>query len=159
MRGPSLNLKSQISHRVAGHQPGYVWTPVDFLDLGPRDAIDKGEIGQLKEIMKKSIEVGMMTFDHCLFDLYEAGEISAQELQVNADAKSDLMLRLKLHSPRFKREEMAGGIDAEADGLSMQGEAKPEPARPAAGPAPAPGAKAAPLTLSLEDEPRLTPRN
>ena len=41
MRGPSLNLKSQISHRVAGHQPGYVWTPVDFLDLGPRDAIDK----------------------------------------------------------------------------------------------------------------------
>jgi hypothetical protein len=41
VRGPSLNLKSQISHRVAGHQPGYVWTPVDFLDLGPRDAVDK----------------------------------------------------------------------------------------------------------------------
>ena len=41
MRGPSLNLKSQISHRVAEYQPGYVWTPVDFLDLGPRDAIDK----------------------------------------------------------------------------------------------------------------------
>ena len=41
MRGPSLNLKSQISHRVAGHQPGFVWTPVDFLDVGPRDAIDK----------------------------------------------------------------------------------------------------------------------
>jgi hypothetical protein len=41
MRGPSLNVKSQISDRVAGRQPGYVWTPVDFLDLGPRDAIDK----------------------------------------------------------------------------------------------------------------------
>ncbi len=41
MRGPNLNLKLQISHRVIGHQPGYVWTPVDFLDIGPRDAIDK----------------------------------------------------------------------------------------------------------------------
>ena len=41
MRGPSLNLKSQIIDRVAGCQPGYVWTPVDFLDFGPRDAVDK----------------------------------------------------------------------------------------------------------------------
>lgn len=41
MRGPSLNLKSQIRDRIAGRQPGCVWTPVDFLDLGPRDAIDK----------------------------------------------------------------------------------------------------------------------
>jgi len=41
MRGPSLNLKSQISDRLAKREPGYVWTPVDFLDLGPRDAIDK----------------------------------------------------------------------------------------------------------------------
>ena len=41
MRGPSLYLKSQISERVAGRQPGYLWTPVDFLDLGPRSAIDK----------------------------------------------------------------------------------------------------------------------
>jgi len=41
MRGPNLNLKSQISHRLAGRQPGYVCTPIDFLDLAPRDAIDK----------------------------------------------------------------------------------------------------------------------
>lgn len=41
MRGSSLNLKSQITNRVAGRQPSYVWTPVDFLDLGPRDAVDK----------------------------------------------------------------------------------------------------------------------
>lgn len=40
MRGPSLDLKSQISSRIGG-QPGAVWTPVDFLDLGPRDAVDK----------------------------------------------------------------------------------------------------------------------
>lgn len=41
MRGPNLNLKSMISDRVAKYSPSYVWTPVDFLDLGPRDAIDK----------------------------------------------------------------------------------------------------------------------
>jgi hypothetical protein len=55
MRGPSLNLKSQISDRVAGRQPGYVWTPVDFLDLGPRDAVDKAlqrlvAAGQLRRV-------------------------------------------------------------------------------------------------------------
>ena len=41
MRGPNLNLKSHITDRVAKRQPGHVWTPVDFLDLGPRDAVDK----------------------------------------------------------------------------------------------------------------------
>lgn len=41
VRGPNLKLKSQINARVAGHQSGFVFTPVDFLDLGPRDAIDK----------------------------------------------------------------------------------------------------------------------
>jgi len=40
MRGPSLDLKSQIAGHVAMH-PGQVWTPVDFLDIGPRDAVDK----------------------------------------------------------------------------------------------------------------------
>ena len=55
MRGPNLNLKSQIIDRVAGCQPGYVWTPVDFLDFGPRDAVDKAlqrlvATGQLRRV-------------------------------------------------------------------------------------------------------------
>jgi hypothetical protein len=41
MRGPSLDLKSQISDRISRRSPGYVWTPIDFLDLGPRAAVDK----------------------------------------------------------------------------------------------------------------------
>ena len=41
MRGPNLQTKAQIADRVAGRQQGYVWTSLDFLDLGPRDAIDK----------------------------------------------------------------------------------------------------------------------
>ncbi|MGB2713037.1 MAG: DUF6088 family protein [Vicinamibacterales bacterium] len=39
-RGPALDLQAQIDSRVAGHS-GKVWTPVDFLDLGPRAAVDK----------------------------------------------------------------------------------------------------------------------
>jgi hypothetical protein len=41
MRGPDLDLKSRISDRIAADRTGTIWTPVDFLDLGPRDAIDK----------------------------------------------------------------------------------------------------------------------
>lgn len=55
MRGPSLNLKSQITERIAGRQPGYVWTPADFHDLGPRDPVDKAlqrlvVTGQLRRV-------------------------------------------------------------------------------------------------------------
>src|ERR1035437_2722655 len=41
MRGPSLDLKTQIADRIGQQGPSCVWTPVDFLDLGPRDAVDK----------------------------------------------------------------------------------------------------------------------
>lgn len=41
MRGPKLDLKGQISDRIASASTGVVWTPIDFLDLGPRDAVDK----------------------------------------------------------------------------------------------------------------------
>ena len=41
MRGPQLDLKAQIADRITADQTTTVWTPVDFLDLGPRDAIDK----------------------------------------------------------------------------------------------------------------------
>jgi len=54
MHGPSIDLKSRISRRVAG-RPGAVWTPVDFLDLGSRDAVDKAlqrlaRAGELRRI-------------------------------------------------------------------------------------------------------------
>jgi twitching motility protein PilU len=130
-----------------------------------RDAISKGEVGQLKEIMKKSIELGMKTFDQCLFELYDAGDISLQEVQVNADAKSELMLRLKLNSKRFTQEELPGGEGA-TGGLSLQIEEepedeeatgtlvvnikKPEPAKPAAA--------VQPMSLSLEEKPAPPPK-
>ena len=116
--------------------------------------------------MKKSVELGMKTFDQCLYELYDAGDISLQEVQVNADAKSELMLRLKLNSKRFIREELPNG-EAATGGLSLQVDAKPEEEestgtlvvnikkpepKPAAAPAPA-AKPAQPLELLLEDIP------
>ena len=123
----ALNMRAIVSQRLVRKISGGRAAAIEILlsTSTSRDAIAKGEVGQLKEIMKKSKELGMQTFDQCLFELYDAGEISLQELQVNSDAKSELMLRLKLNSKRFTREELPGG-EAATGGLSLQVEPEPE---------------------------------
>ena len=164
----ALNMRAIVSQRLVRKISGGRAAAIEILlsTSTSRDAIAKGEVGQLKEIMKKSVELGMKTFDQCLFELYDAGDISLQELQVNADAKSELMLRLKLNSKRFTREELPGG-EAATGGLSLQVEPEPEeeedkpgqlkvvlPPRPAPAPAAAkPSPAPAPMTLSLEEKP------
>ncbi|WP_114416814.1 PilT/PilU family type 4a pilus ATPase [Marinospirillum perlucidum] len=63
-----------------------------------RDIIRKGEVHQLKGLMKKSRESGMQTFDQALFDLYNLGEISEEEALQHADSPNDLRLMIKLGS-------------------------------------------------------------
>jgi twitching motility protein PilU len=174
----ALNMRAIISQRLVRKISGGRAAAIEILlsTSTSRDAIAKGEVGQLKEIMKKSVELGMKTFDQCLYELYDAGDISLQEVQVNSDAKSELMLRLKLNSKRFIREELPGG-EAATGGLSLKVDKepeeeeestgplvvnirKPEPAKPAAAaPAkpPAPPAPAQPMTLSLEEKPAPPP--
>ncbi|MBS0309428.1 MAG: PilT/PilU family type 4a pilus ATPase [Proteobacteria bacterium] len=124
----ALNMRAIISQRLLRKTSGGRVAAIEILlsTATSRDAIAKGEVGQLKEIMKKSVELGMKTFDQCLFDLYDAGEISLQELQLNADAKGDLMLRLKLQSPRFTKEEMGGAAGSKSVGLSLEVEKEEE---------------------------------
>ena len=43
MRGPNLELKSRISAKISARSPQTIWTPSDFADLGPRDAVDKAQ--------------------------------------------------------------------------------------------------------------------
>ena len=166
----ALNMRAIVSQRLVRKISGGRAAAIEILlsTSTSRDAIAKGEVGQLKEIMKKSVELGMKTFDQCLFELYDAGDISLQELQVNADAKSELMLRLKLNSKRFTREELPGG-EAATGGLSLQVEPEPEEEEDKPGqlkvilpprPAPAPAAAKpppAPMTLSLEEKPAPPP--
>ena len=60
------------------------------------ELIQKGRIDDIKAVMARSTEIGMMTFDQALYDLYAAGKISVEEALRNADSRTDLQLRIKL---------------------------------------------------------------
>ncbi len=74
------------------------------------DLIFKGEVHEIKEIMKKSRELGMQTFDQSLFDLHEAGKISYEDALRNADSVNDLRLTIKLQGKESKDRDLAAGI-------------------------------------------------
>jgi twitching motility protein PilU len=99
----SLNLKSIISQRLIPTSVGKGRVPaVEVLLNSPliADLIFKGEVAMIKDLMKKSRELGMQTFDQALFDLYEAGKIEYEDALRNADSVNDLRLNVKLHSKR-----------------------------------------------------------
>ncbi|MGZ5780141.1 MAG: PilT/PilU family type 4a pilus ATPase [Burkholderiaceae bacterium] len=148
----SLNMRAIISQRLIRKISGGRAAAVEILlsTATTRDAIAKGEVGQLKEIMKKSVELGMKTFDQCLFELYDSGEITLQELQLNSDAKGDLMLRLKLQSPRFAKEQASGEAGSQSAGLSLEVEKEEEAEEENKKPAIAAKPAAKPAGLSLE---------
>ena len=75
------------------------------------DLIFKGEVGEIKEIMKKSRELGMQTFDQALFDAFEAHLISYEDALRNADSMNDLRLQIKLTSKRAKTQDLAAGTE------------------------------------------------
>ena len=99
----SLNLKSIISQRLIPMAQGKGRVPaVEVLLNTPlvADMIFKGEVGLIKDQMKKSRELGMQTFDQALFDLFEAGKIEYEDALRNADSVNDLRLNVKLNSKR-----------------------------------------------------------
>ena len=98
----SLNLKSIVSQRLIP-SPGRGRIPaVEILINTPfiSDLIFKGEVGAIKEAMKKGREQGMQTFDQALYDLYEADLISFEDAIRNADSANDLRLNIKLNSSK-----------------------------------------------------------
>jgi twitching motility protein PilU len=110
----SLNLKGMISQRLIPKRdgPGRV-AAIEIMLNSPliSDLIFKGEVHQLKEIMKKSRELGMQTFDQALFDLYEAGLISYEDAMRNADSMNELRLAIKLHGHEAKEKDVMSGLD------------------------------------------------
>ena len=110
----SLNLKGIISQRLVPKREGKGRTAaVEVLLNSPlvSDLVFKGEVLEIKEVMKKSREMGMQTFDQALFDLYEAGAITYEDCLRNADSINDLRLQIKLHGAESKDRDMMGGID------------------------------------------------
>jgi twitching motility protein PilU len=107
----SLNLKGIISQRLIPTLNAKGRVPaVEILLNSPliSDLIFKGEVGTIKEVMKKSREIGMQTFDQALFDLYEARKISYEDALRNADSVNDLRLNIKLNSKISARDINAG---------------------------------------------------
>ena len=78
----------------------------------------------IKDIMAKSRDIGMQTFDQALFDLYEADMISYEDALRNADSENDLRLQIKLNS----KKNGTAGEDGSLDGLSLMDYEKPEEA-------------------------------
>ena len=102
----SLNLKGMISQRLLPRQEGRGRiAAVEIMLNTPlmADLIFRGEVGELKELMKRSRELGMQTFDQALFDLYEANAITYEDALRNADSVNDLRLHIKLNSKRADR--------------------------------------------------------
>ena len=110
----SLNLRGIISQRLIPKQDGKGrYAAVEIMLNTPlvSDMIYKGEVTELKEIMKKSREQGMQTFDQSLFDAFEANLISYDDAVRFADSANDLRLQIKLNSVRAKSSDLAAGTE------------------------------------------------
>ncbi|MGE0310232.1 MAG: PilT/PilU family type 4a pilus ATPase [Lautropia sp.] len=102
----SLNLKAILSQRLVPLEgkKGRV-AAVEVMINSPliSDLIFKGDVHEIKEIMRKSRELGMQTFDQHLFDLFEDGTISYEDALRNADSVNDIRLNIKLNAKRKAR--------------------------------------------------------
>ena len=110
----SLNLKAFISQRLLPRREGKGRVAaVEIMLNSPliSDLIFKGSVHEIKEIMAKSTELGMQTFDQHLFTLYEAGLITYEDALRNADSVNDLRLKIKLHGQESKDRDIMSGLD------------------------------------------------
>jgi twitching motility protein PilU len=110
----SLNLKSLVSQRLIPREQGRGRiAAVEILLNTPLvgDLIFKGEVAEVKELMKRSRELGMQTFDQALFDLYENRVISYEDALRNADSVNDLRLQIKLQSARARNPDLSAGTE------------------------------------------------
>ncbi|MDB5790921.1 MAG: type pili twitching motility protein PilT [Massilia sp.] len=110
----SLNLRGLVSQRLIPKKEdkGRV-VAMEIMLNSPliSDLVFKGEVHEIKEIMKKSRELGMQTFDQALFDLYEADKISYEDALRNADSVNDLRLNIKLNSKNAKDRDFNSGTE------------------------------------------------
>jgi twitching motility protein PilU len=109
----SLNLKAVVSQRLvpARERKGRV-AAVEILLNSPliSDLMYKGDVHEIKEVMKRSRELGMQTFDQALFDLYEAGKIGYDDALRFADSMNEVRLQIKLHGNDAAERDLHAGI-------------------------------------------------
>ncbi len=130
----SLNMRGIISQRLIPTVDGKRAAAIEILLGTPRaaDLIAKGAVSDLKELMEKSGEQGMQTFDMALFKLYKEGKITLEEALKNADSKNNLRLKVTLDDNPAAKAKAEG--DEKASGK--------RPTRPTAKPSAEPKAEA-----------------
>ncbi|MES9871851.1 MAG: PilT/PilU family type 4a pilus ATPase [Candidatus Sedimenticola sp. PURPLELP] len=97
----SLNLRAIVAQQLVRSPDGKSRRPVvEVLINTPlaADLIRKGEVHKLKELMKRSTEQGMITFDQALYNLYQEGAITYEDAVLHADSANEVRLMIKLGS-------------------------------------------------------------
>ena len=110
----SLNLKGLVSQRLIPlKETKGRCVAIEIMLNSPliSDLIFKGNVHEIKEIMKKSRELGMQTFDQALFDLFESDTISYEDALRNADSVNDLRLAIKLKGKDAKNRDLSAGTE------------------------------------------------
>ena len=110
----SLNLRALVSQRLVPRQDNKGrHAAVEVMLNSPliSDLIFKGDVTEIKEIMKKSGNMGMQTFDQALFQAYEANLITFEDALRNADSLNDLRLQIKLNSRRARTQDLTAGTE------------------------------------------------
>ncbi|HEU4709614.1 MAG TPA: PilT/PilU family type 4a pilus ATPase [Methylophilaceae bacterium] len=110
----SLNVKAFISQRLIPKKEGKGRAAaVEVMLNSPliSDLIFKGEVHEIKEIMAKSREIGMQTFDQALFELFESEQITYEDALRYADSVNDLRLQIKLKSKIASEKDLSSKLD------------------------------------------------
>ncbi|MBW4933331.1 PilT/PilU family type 4a pilus ATPase [Marinobacter sp. F4206] len=119
----AMNLRAFVSQRLIPTIDKKRCAAIEILLGTPTisELILRGEIEGIKEIMEKSANLGMQTFDLALFNLWKDGKISEEEALKNADSANNLRLKIKLHGQGGKDSASAGPANGPTgSGLSLQ---------------------------------------
>ncbi|EGV31229.1 twitching motility protein [Thiorhodococcus drewsii AZ1] len=114
----SLNLKGIVAQQLAPRKSGQGRRAVIEVLLNTplaADLIRMGEVHKLKDLMKRSGEQGMVTFDQALFSLYQEGEITYEDALRHADSANEVRLMIKLQGGTAQR----AATDRSIDGITL----------------------------------------
>lgn len=119
----SLNLRGIISQRLIPTLDAKRTVAVEILLGTPRvrDLIKKGEVDSIKEVMEKSREQGMQSFDQALYNLYQEGKISMEEALRNADSANNIRLKITLDEKKRGGDPIRPKVSNTETGQSKQG--------------------------------------
>jgi twitching motility protein PilU len=122
----SLNMKAVVAQRLIPKKDGSGrCVAVEVLINTPLvgDLIEKGKVSEIKDVMKRSGELGMQTFDQAVYDLYKAGEITYDDALKNADSANEVRLMIKLgaESGELPEDDAVKGLSLEPDDEGLIG--------------------------------------